>query len=196
MRQYGLEVETKDGKPLDYRTMDWPKTDIRNYEVVQPPGRKSVLGVVKFSFPSQHTIFMHDTPDKWMFNSAQRTLSHGCLGLRNPVRMAELILAEDKGWDAGKIAELIRSGPLNNEVVMDKKIRMHIYLLHAVGGRCGGAQVLRGYLRPREARRCRRSPASGTRSTRAAIIWRPSSPMWGSRPSRSRRRRRGDRRAQ
>jgi murein L,D-transpeptidase YcbB/YkuD len=126
MRQYGLEVETKDGKPLDYRTMDWTKLDIRNYEVVQPPGRKSVLGVVKFSFPSQHTIFMHDTPDKWMFNSSQRTLSHGCLRLRNPVRMAELILAEDKGWDAAKIAELIRSGPLNNEVVMDKKIRMHI----------------------------------------------------------------------
>ena len=69
---------------------------------------------------------MHDTPDKWMFNSGQRTLSHGCLRLRNPVRMAELILAEDKGWDAAKIAELIRSGPLNNEVVMDKKIRMHI----------------------------------------------------------------------
>jgi hypothetical protein len=61
-----------------------------------------------------------------MFNSGQRTLSHGCLRLRNPVRMAELILAEDKGWDAGKIAELIRSGPLNNEVVIDKKIRMHI----------------------------------------------------------------------
>jgi murein L,D-transpeptidase YcbB/YkuD len=126
MRQYGLEVETKDGRPLDYRTMDWTKTDIRNYEVVQPPGRKSVLGVVKFSFPSQHTIFMHDTPDKWMFSSAQRTLSHGCLRLRNPARMAELILAEDKGWDAAKIAELIRSGPLNNEVVMEKKIRMHI----------------------------------------------------------------------
>ena len=70
MRQYGLEVETKDGKPLDWRTMDWSKADIRNYEVVQPPGRKSVLGVVKFSFPSQHTIFMHDTPDKWMFAQA------------------------------------------------------------------------------------------------------------------------------
>jgi murein L,D-transpeptidase YcbB/YkuD len=126
MRQYGLEVETKDGQRLDYRTMDWTKIDIRNYEVVQPPGKKSVLGVVKFSFPSQHTIFMHDTPDKWMFNSSQRTLSHGCLRLRNPVRMAELILAYDKGWDAAKIAELIKSGPLNNEVVMEKRIRMHI----------------------------------------------------------------------
>ena len=57
--------------------MDWANTDIRDYEVVQPPGPKSAMGYVKFSFPSQHTIFMHDTPDKWMFNQGQRTLSAG-----------------------------------------------------------------------------------------------------------------------
>jgi murein L,D-transpeptidase YcbB/YkuD len=101
--------------------------------VVQPPGRKSVMGYVKFSFPSQHTIFMHDTPDKWMFNSKQRTLSHGCLRLRNPLHVAELILAEDKGWDKAKIDELAKGGgSLNNEVPMDKKIKMHIAYFTAV----------------------------------------------------------------
>jgi murein L,D-transpeptidase YcbB/YkuD len=126
MRQYGLEVETKDGRRLDWRTMDWRTLDIRNYEVVQPAGRKSVMGYVKFSFPSQHTIFMHDTPDKWMFNSKQRTLSHGCLRLRNPLKTAELILAEDKGWDAAKVDDLAKNGPMNNEIPMDTKIKMHI----------------------------------------------------------------------
>ena len=126
MRQYGLEVETKDGRRLDYRTMDWRTLDIRNYEVVQPAGRKSVMGVIKFSFPSQHTIFMHDTPDKWMFNSQQRTLSHGCLRLRNPLSVAEILLKEDKGWDADKVQDLARNGPMNNEVAMDKRVRMHI----------------------------------------------------------------------
>ena len=126
MRQYGLEVETKDGRRLDWRTMDWRTLDIREYEVVQPPTRSSAMGVVKFSFPSQHTIFMHDTPDKWMFNSKQRTLSHGCLRLRNPLRVAELVLEHDKGWDAEKIAELAKSGPLNNQVTIEKRIPMHI----------------------------------------------------------------------
>ncbi|HEX2842929.1 L,D-transpeptidase family protein [Hyphomicrobium sp.] len=126
MRQYGLEVETKDGRRLDWRTMDWRTLDIRNYEVVQPPQRNSAMGVVKFSFPSQHTIFMHDTPDKWMFNSKQRTLSHGCLRLRNPLRVAELVLENDKGWDAAKVAELAKSGPLNNQVLIEKRIPMHI----------------------------------------------------------------------
>ncbi len=126
MRQYGLEVETKAGRRLDWRTMDWRNLDIRDYEVVQPAGRKSVMGYVKFSFPSQHTIFMHDTPDKWMFNARQRTLSHGCLRLRNPLSVAALVLAHDKGWDEAKVQDLAKTGPYNNAVAIEKRIPMHI----------------------------------------------------------------------
>ncbi|MEQ1717848.1 MAG: L,D-transpeptidase family protein [Hyphomicrobium sp.] len=126
MRQYGLQLESKDGRTLDWRRIDWSKDDIRNYIVTQPPGGKSVLGVVKFSFPSQHTIFMHDTPDKWMFRHSQRTLSHGCLRVKNPTELAEIVLAYDKGWDKAKVAEQMRSGPLNNEVEMEKRIPIHL----------------------------------------------------------------------
>lgn len=126
MRQYGLEVETKSGRRLDWRTMDWPNIDIRKYEVVQPPGPNSAMGYVKFSFPSQHTIFMHDTPDKWMFNRSQRTLSAGCLRLRNPLRMAEIVLAHDKGWDAEKVDHLAKRGAFNNEILIEGRIPMHI----------------------------------------------------------------------
>ncbi len=126
MRQYDLELQTKDGQTLDWRKIDWTKADIRNYEVVQHTGSKSVLGRVKFSFPSQHTIYMHDTPDKWMFRSSQRTLSHGCLRVKNPMDLAEIILKEDKGWDRAKINELDRSGPINNEIAIDKRIPIHL----------------------------------------------------------------------
>ena len=126
MRQYGLQLETKDGRPLDWRKMDWHKEDIRNYEVVQPPGRNSALGKVKYSFPSQHTIFMHDTPDKWMFRQKQRTLSHGCLRLRDPLKLAEILLNEDRGWDRAKIDELLKSGPLNNAVKLEKRVMIHM----------------------------------------------------------------------
>lgn len=126
MAKYGLQLETKDGQPLDYRSVDWRKADIREYEVTQPPGRGSALGLVKFSFPSQHTIYMHDTPDKYMFNAAQRTLTHGCLRVRNPMKLAEILLNEDKGWDRARIDELSKSGPLNNEVAIERKIPIHI----------------------------------------------------------------------
>ncbi len=126
MRKFGLEVETKDGEKVDWRKIKWSSVDIRDYEVVQPPGSRSVLGHVKFSFPSQHTIYMHDTPDKYMFNASRRTLSHGCLRVRNPMALAEMILKEDKGWDKDKIAELDKSGPLNNEIAIDKRIPIHL----------------------------------------------------------------------
>ena len=126
MRSYGLEITTKTGEKRDWRRINWSKDDIRNYHVWQAPGRRSVLGVVKFSFPSQHTIFMHDTPDKWMFRKRRRTLSHGCLRVRNPLELAEIVLKHDKGWDRAKIKKLIKSGPLDNVVKMDKHIPIHL----------------------------------------------------------------------
>jgi L,D-transpeptidase YcbB len=126
MRKFGLEVENKDGEKVDWHKIKWATVDIKEYEFVQPPGSRSVLGHVKFSFPSQHTIYMHDTPDKYMFNSSQRTLSHGCLRVRNPMDLARMILSEDKGWDAEKVAELDSSGPLNNEIAIDKRIPIHL----------------------------------------------------------------------
>lgn len=127
MREWSLEVRTKDGQPRDWRRMNWAATDIRRYDVIQPNGPKSVMGKVKFSFPSQHTVFMHDTMtrDKWMFKAARRTYSHGCMRVANPMGLAELLLREDKGWDADRINDMYDSGPLNNEIVIDHKIPIH-----------------------------------------------------------------------
>lgn len=127
MREWGLEVYTKEGQLLDWRKMDWARLDIREYDVIQPNGPKSVMGKVKFSFPNQHTVFMHDTldRDKYMFNAAQRTYSHGCMRVGNPIGLAELLLREDKGWDAAHVAEIFKSGPLNNEIALDHKIPVH-----------------------------------------------------------------------
>jgi L,D-transpeptidase YcbB len=126
MKKFALEMETKDGDRIDWRKLDWTTTDIREYEVVQPNGPRSVLGHVKFSFPSQHTIYMHDTPDKYMFRSARRTHSHGCLRVQNPMELARMVLLEDKGWDADKVAELDKSGPMNNEIAIEKRIPVHL----------------------------------------------------------------------
>ena len=122
---FGMDVQ-RNGHSVEWRKINWAKADIREYDIIQPSGPLSVLGHVKFSFPSQHTIYMHDTPDKYMFNASVRTLSHGCLRVRNPMALAEMILKEDKGWGPDKIAELDKSGPLNNEVPIDTRIPIHI----------------------------------------------------------------------
>jgi murein L,D-transpeptidase YcbB/YkuD len=126
MREWGLELRTKDGQFVDWTKLDWAKTDIREYDVIQPNGPKSVMGKVKFSFPNQHTVFMHDTMprDRYMFNVARRTFSHGCMRVHNPMRLAAVVLAEE-GWDEARVAAAFNDGPLNNEINLEHRIPVH-----------------------------------------------------------------------
>jgi murein L,D-transpeptidase YcbB/YkuD len=127
MRQHGLEMRRLDNEELvDWRKIDWSKTPMNDYVIWQPPGKINQLGIVKFSFPNKHYVFMHDTPDKHMFAWTRRANSHGCMRIRNPLKMAEVILAADKGWDRAKVDDLVKSGPDHNLVPLDKKLPVHI----------------------------------------------------------------------
>lgn len=124
-RRQGLRL-SQNGRDIDPETVDWDYTDIRKFDIYQPPGASNVLGELKFNFPNKHTVYMHDTNARGLFEEQVRAFSHGCMRVRNPRRMAEIILADDKGWDAAKIADLITNGPPNNEVAIDKKVGVHI----------------------------------------------------------------------
>lgn len=125
MRQHNLRIE-RDGKDVDWHKINWSTANMKDYNVYQPPGGGNVLGLVKFSFPSKHYVYMHDTPDKYMFNWTRRANSHGCMRVRNPLDMATLILHEDKGWNRAKIDDLVRIGPDHNIIELDKKVPVHI----------------------------------------------------------------------
>lgn len=136
------------GRDVDPRDVDWTQTNIRNYQVFQPPGPSNVLGVVKFLFPNKHQVYMHDTPTKHLFSQSQRTFSHGCMRVRNPVRLAEVLLQEDKGWEPAKLAQLIKSGPQNNEIALTRKIPVHVtYMTTWVddAGKLGAARDIYGH---------------------------------------------------
>ncbi len=127
MRQHGLEMRRESTDELvDWRKIDWSKTPMDDYVIWQPPGRINQLGIVKFSFPNKHYVFMHDTPDKHMFAWTRRANSHGCMRIRNPLKMAEVILNADKGWDRAKIDDLVKNGPDHNLVPLDTAVPVHI----------------------------------------------------------------------
>jgi murein L,D-transpeptidase YcbB/YkuD len=60
--------------------------------VVQPPGVSNALGRIKFNFPNNFQVYLHDTPQKRLFNDDRRAFSHGCMRVQDPTRFAELIL--------------------------------------------------------------------------------------------------------
>ena len=140
MRQHGLHIE-RDGQDVDWHKVDWSKANMKDYNVYQPPGPRNQLGLVKFSFPSKHYVFMHDTPDKYMFAWTRRANSHGCMRIRNPLQMATIILGEDKGWDRARIDGLVKNGPDHNIIELDKKIPVHITYFTAAADAAGKIQT-------------------------------------------------------
>ena len=95
------------------------QVDIRRFNFIQPPGPTNVLGVVKFRFPNKHDIYMHDTPERFLFDKQARAFSHGCMRVQDPVRFAEILLGEDKGWSPSQITALL-SGTPNNEIALSQ----------------------------------------------------------------------------
>jgi murein L,D-transpeptidase YcbB/YkuD len=121
----GLRM-TRNGRPVDPYSIDWGSADIRSYDVQQPPGPSNVLGLFKFTFHNKHIVYMHDTPTKPLFERPSRPFSHGCVRVRNPERLAELVLEADKGWTADQVAALVSGPPVENPIPLEKKLPVHL----------------------------------------------------------------------
>jgi murein L,D-transpeptidase YcbB/YkuD len=119
------------GKPVDAATVDWSRANIRQYRFTQEPGPDNVLGVLKFNFPNRHAIYMHDTIQPELFSETERMLSHGCIRVRQPDRLASLLLAEDKGWSAQQVKDLLAKGK-NSGVMLSKPVPVHLTYFTAV----------------------------------------------------------------
>jgi murein L,D-transpeptidase YcbB/YkuD len=75
----------------------------RGMVVRQRPGPRNSLGLVKFVFPNQESIYIHDTPAQALFSRSRRDFSHGCVRVRDPVALAEWALAGTPGWTRDRI---------------------------------------------------------------------------------------------
>ena len=62
------------------------------YRIQQKAGYSNSLGIVKFLFPNEHSVYLHDTPSKSLFNTEIRAYSHGCVRVEDPVNLAESLL--------------------------------------------------------------------------------------------------------
>jgi L,D-transpeptidase YcbB len=60
--------------------------------ISQPPGDANALGRVRFNFPNKFLVYQHDTPDKYLFDKAERAFSHGCMRVQYPDQYASVLL--------------------------------------------------------------------------------------------------------
>lgn len=78
--------------------------------VVQQPGPGNSLGLMKLDMPNRHAIFLHDTPARHLFDTADRALSHGCIRTERATELAITLAILQGGLSAQEGVDLIKGG--------------------------------------------------------------------------------------
>ncbi len=88
----------------------------------QMPGPKNSLGLVKFIFPNDYSVYMHDTPAQEFFAKSRRDFSHGCIRLEKPADLAVWVLRDNPGgWNMDRVRAAMNGDP-NRQVNLAKPI--------------------------------------------------------------------------
>jgi L,D-transpeptidase YcbB len=97
---------------LNPRRINWSRVDLTKVRMRQRGGSPTnPLGLVKFMFPNQFSIYLHDTPTRRWFARPQPTLSHGCVWVEKPVELAGYVLAGQGDWSEKKIRQAMLTAP-------------------------------------------------------------------------------------
>ena len=93
----------------------------------QGTGPKNALGLVKFIFPNDSAVYLHDTPNHSLFERTDRDFSHGCVRVSDPPRLAEFALAANGDWDPASIDSALNdSSRPNRQVNLERSIPVYL----------------------------------------------------------------------
>lgn len=93
--------------------------------IVQSPGAANSLGKIRFTIDSPFSIYLHGTPNQALFKKANRSLSHGCIRVEDPKKLAMFVFQDPKTWSAERIKQE-SSGSVTKHVKLDKPLRVFI----------------------------------------------------------------------
>ncbi|QEH40293.1 murein L,D-transpeptidase [Chitinophaga sp. XS-30] len=112
LSRHNMEVVGASGKVISPGSINWSqyKGSGFPYIVRQKPGGANALGKVKFLFPNEYNIYLHDTPSRNLFSETRRTFSHGCIRVQEPRRLALWLLRNDSTWTEKKVDAAMSAG--------------------------------------------------------------------------------------
>ncbi|MGD1151982.1 MAG: L,D-transpeptidase family protein [Syntrophales bacterium] len=115
-------------KEIDPMLVNWSRVRASNlgYKFRQEPGPLNPLGRIKFIFPNECEIYLHDTPARHLFGRARRDFSHGCIRVEKPVELATYLLRNKETWIQKKILAEIRKGK-RQVVMLPEPVNVHIF---------------------------------------------------------------------
>jgi murein L,D-transpeptidase YcbB/YkuD len=123
LQRTNMEVLDSSGNVVDPASID--SSHPGNYRFCQRPGGSNSLGYVKFMFPNQFNVYLHDTPADSLFARAARSFSHGCVRLEHPEALATYVLGDQPEWTPERIQEAMHGG---QEKSVKLKAPLPVYL--------------------------------------------------------------------
>lgn len=132
LRRNGYTVFS-DGNQLNSSSIDWSGISPNRfpYKVRQNGGRGNSLGLVKFLFPNEHSVYLHDTPSKRFFKNDVRAYSHGCVRLHKPIELAKFLLARDNNEIQGDTLDSLIGRRVQKHIYLKKKFPVYLEYITA-----------------------------------------------------------------
>ena len=101
---------------------------LSSFRMAQSPGSKNPLGKMKFMFPNKHSVYLHDTPNKYLFANARRAYSHGCIRLSKPNDLLDILSSDNQNIEKSKINEIFNDKK-EKALNLNNKLPIHIIYL-------------------------------------------------------------------
>ena len=121
LRTSGGQTETVSASDVNW---DDP-SELRGLAFRQRPGSSNALGNVKFLFPNEYNVYLHDTPADALFGRPTRAFSHGCMRVEEPEKLAEYVLKGYPEWTRETMQAAMHSG-VEKHVKLKEKIPVHV----------------------------------------------------------------------
>jgi murein L,D-transpeptidase YcbB/YkuD len=137
--RHGYQVLANVGgrmRQIDPGWVNWYRINPLSVRIRQVPGDANALGNIKFMFPNQHSVYLHDTPTKSLFNRDGRAFSHGCVRVQNPLEFADAILpVAAPEWNSSRLERLF--GGKERRVDLDNPVPVHLAYFTMIVGEDG-----------------------------------------------------------
>jgi murein L,D-transpeptidase YcbB/YkuD len=113
---------------IDPSTINWNKYKGNvPFVIRQKPGEENALGKIKFLFPNNFNIYLHDTPSKGMFSESKRAFSHGCIRVENPMKLLKYFIQNDSSLNPEKLDSIFKT---NKEYGITIKPSVPVYIVY------------------------------------------------------------------
>lgn len=118
------------GKKVDPRRINWNSPAVYSYAYRQQPWEDNSMGFVKINFHNAHSVYMHDTPSKSLFNRNFRAHSSGCVRVANVKQLVSWLLASNGGWDINTVARIKQTGD-RKDVSLKRQVPVYFVYITA-----------------------------------------------------------------